>query len=520
MSMSYRAGSTKGGSARAGISARAGGAPTAPGASTTHSLHHRHADGAHPASAGDPRWNRKTNVAIFGCFIVVAAILSWVIADQMVGRGGAKVEAELAAAREQVATNPLQPTKTLAEIASGGLTSAQLASDADAFERTKWAASRACDALDLNASMIEEIVASGATASGMSLAADEVAAAVVAAMAAPNAQRTRHVTTWIRQATATLLAFGPRVPLPQNSTGRRNAHEMIAALASCRTTVADATQSSTTQWWAFSDDVFNATTPAGTIQFHNFVAEFNSACNATVPEVILAAHWDSKLFPAADNFVGACDSAVPVVLILRLMRHLSSTAAAVTAATSSSSSPLPACIPQLPRVTVMLFDGEEAYQEWTSSDSIYGARHLAARWAEEQPARLAAVKAFVLLDLLGPAAPTFHNFFPNATGSLYAKLQEIETAQRSRGARKTLSPATFFANEPRGFNNGRGGSVEDDHIPWMQRGVPVLHMIPYPFPGVWHKPTDNFRAVDFSSTTVDLYNLFAEFLLTFISNFE
>ncbi|NXY40062.1 QPCTL protein, partial [Pomatorhinus ruficollis] len=34
------------------------------------------------------------------------------------------------------------------------------------------------------------------------------------------------------------------------------------------------------------------------------------------------------------------------------------------------------------------------------------------------------------------------------------------------------------------------GPVEDDHVPFLQRGVPVLHVIPTPFPRVWHTPGD------------------------------
>jgi hypothetical protein len=41
-----------------------------------------------------------------------------------------------------------------------------------------------------------------------------------------------------------------------------------------------------------------------------------------------------------------------------------------------------------------------------------------------------------------------------------------------------------------------GGSIEDDHIPFMQRGVEVLHIIPTPFPWVWHRPEDNGEHLD------------------------
>lgn len=38
-----------------------------------------------------------------------------------------------------------------------------------------------------------------------------------------------------------------------------------------------------------------------------------------------------------------------------------------------------------PNLSIMMlfFDGEEAIQEWTHTDSIYGARHLAKKWDQE-----------------------------------------------------------------------------------------------------------------------------------------
>ena len=37
-----------------------------------------------------------------------------------------------------------------------------------------------------------------------------------------------------------------------------------------------------------------------------------------------------------------------------------------------------------PEITLQLIflDGEEAFVDWTDTDSIYGARHLAAKWAK------------------------------------------------------------------------------------------------------------------------------------------
>ena len=34
------------------------------------------------------------------------------------------------------------------------------------------------------------------------------------------------------------------------------------------------------------------------------------------------------------------------------------------------------------RLQIVFFDGEEAFGDWTASDSLYGSRHLAQRWAD------------------------------------------------------------------------------------------------------------------------------------------
>jgi glutaminyl-peptide cyclotransferase len=38
--------------------------------------------------------------------------------------------------------------------------------------------------------------------------------------------------------------------------------------------------------------------------------------------------------------------------------------------------------------------------------------------------------------------------------------------------------------------------ILDDHVPFMDRGVEVLHIIPSPFPRVWHKLDDDGEHLD------------------------
>ncbi|KAF7666945.1 hypothetical protein LDENG_00087760 [Lucifuga dentata] len=43
------------------------------------------------------------------------------------------------------------------------------------------------------------------------------------------------------------------------------------------------------------------------------------------------------------------------------------------------------------------------------------------------------------------------------------------------------------------------GHVQDDHIPFLNRGVYILHLIATPFPSVWHTFDDNEQNLDRST---------------------
>lgn len=63
------------------------------------------------------------------------------------------------------------------------------------------------------------------------------------------------------------------------------------------------------------------------------------------------------------------------------------------------------------------------------------------------------------------------------------------------------SPPSPFLSERNKSDTDRwlGGLVEDDHIPFLKRGVEVLHLIPHPFPKVWHTMADDGKALDSES---------------------
>ena len=74
----------------------------------------------------------------------------------------------------------------------------------------------------------------------------------------------------------------------------------------------------------------------------------------------------------------------------------------------------------------VFFDGEEAFEQWTDDDSIYGSRAYVEKLRNEYgPAAFDSIELFVLLDLLGASESAFFNHFPSATGNVYKILAQI-----------------------------------------------------------------------------------------------
>ncbi|XP_055256595.1 glutaminyl-peptide cyclotransferase isoform X2 [Moschus berezovskii] len=154
---------------------------------------------------------------------------------------------------------------------------------------------------------------------------------------------------------------------------------------------------------------------------------------------------------------------------------------------------------------LIFFDGEEAFHLWSPQDSLYGSRHLASKMAStphppgaRDTNQLHGMDLLVLLDLIGAPYPTFPNFFPN-TARWFGRLEAIEHGLRELGLLKDHSSERWYFR-----NNGYGGVIQDDHIPFLRRGVPVLHLISSPFPEVWHTMDDNEENLD--RTTIDNLN--------------
>lgn len=121
---------------------------------------------------------------------------------------------------------------------------------------------------------------------------------------------------------------------------------------------------------------------------------------------------------------------------------------------------------------------------------------------------ISSIQLFLLLDLLGASSPSIPSYF-QTTHWAYQAMAKIEKRLRDLGQFKS-SPnhpsnkkdATKF-DEPAWLRDAdkevsarMGGMVSDDHLPFMARGVEILHMIPTPFPRVWHELDDDGEHLD------------------------
>ncbi|KAE8601936.1 hypothetical protein XENTR_v10013839 [Xenopus tropicalis] len=257
--------------------------------------------------------------------------------------------------------------------------------------------------------------------------------------------------------------------------------------------------------WVTEEDTFEAPTPYGYVTFSNIISTLNPSAKR---HLVLACHYDSKYFsPQWDGrvFVGAIDAAVPCAMMLELARALDSSLKKKLNSKLDLS------------LQLIFFDGEEAFQRWSSYDSLYGSKHLAQKMETishppnaENTNQLHGIDLFILLDLIGTANPVFPNYFQN-TARWFNRLQSIE--RRLHG----LNLLKNHPSEVQYFQSGfRARPVLDDHVPFLQRGVPILHLIPSPFPEVWHTMEDNEENLD-SATIENLNKILQVFVLEYLN---
>jgi hypothetical protein len=174
--------------------------------------------------------------------------------------------------------------------------------------------------------------------------------------------------------------------------------------------------------------------------------------------VVVGAHYDTKEVP---GFVGANDAASGTASVVQLARELRGKRPPKT-------------------LVFILFDGEES--PGPHDDGNFLAKGL--RGSKAAAPRYARAEAMVLLDFVGDKDLEI----PREDLSDRRLWSRLRAAARRVGAAEVFPPVT-------------SGTVFDDHVPFLRRGVPSIDLIDFDFP-CFHRRCDNMSAV--SERSVDL----------------
>jgi len=113
------------------------------------------------------------------------------------------------------------------------------------------------------------------------------------------------------------------------------------------------------------EDTFTADTPVGAVPMRNFIVRFPGKKDGVI---VLATHYETNYWLRKINFVGANDGGSTTGLLLAIADRLRAETAGGKKLDGYS-------------VWLLFDDGEESIEStWTDSDSLYGTRHLAAKW--------------------------------------------------------------------------------------------------------------------------------------------
>jgi Zn-dependent M28 family amino/carboxypeptidase len=215
-------------------------------------------------------------------------------------------------------------------------------------------------------------------------------------------------------------------------------------------------------------DRFVGATPIGNIPMVNLIAEIPGTEPKNI--IMIAGHYDTKL-ENSFRFVGANDGGSSAAFLLEMARELAQTRHKLT-------------------YWIVFFDGEEAVQNWSETDSLYGSRHFVQKLTAN--GELSRIQAMILVDMIGDAHLDIH-WDQNST----AWLNKLVFGQADR-----LGYSSSFLRQP--------VAMDDDHIPFVQAGVSAVDLIDYTYgpdnnssPGrYWHSAQDTVQHCSPSSLTI------------------
>jgi Zn-dependent M28 family amino/carboxypeptidase len=282
---------------------------------------------------------------------------------------------------------------------------------------------------------------------------------------------------WKKAAAGVLLLSPLAVPAQSHFNGARAyeyAREFVAIgprwPTSSNHLKAEAFLRSHFQHDALEEDAFTALTPIGAVPMRNFIVRFPGKKDGVI---VLATHYETNYWLKNINFVGANDGGSTTGLLLAIGDILRAQTAGGKKLDGYS-------------VWLLFDDGEEAIQSWSDSDSTYGTKHLAAKWARD--GTLPKIKAFILADMIGD--------------------KDLDIQRESRSADWLVAlvrqAAKKFGYEKYFFKQEM--PVEDDHLPFVQRGVPSIDIIDLnygPNNSYHHTDKDTMDKISAHSLTID-----------------
>jgi glutaminyl-peptide cyclotransferase len=205
------------------------------------------------------------------------------------------------------------------------------------------------------------------------------------------------------------------------------------------------------------EQAFDATTPRGVVKMVNLRVRLPST-DTRDDRLLIAGHYDTKLFRDF-RFVGANDGGSSTAFLLEIARALKGRA-----------NPIP--------IELVFFDGEEAVVDWnTGNDHTYGSRYYVERARKD--GTLEQIRALVLVDMIGDR-----------------DLRILRESNSTRWLTETIWAAaarlrrTEFVDEET--------PIEDDHVPFLQAGVPAVDIIDLDYPA-WHNERDTLDKVSATS---------------------
>src|SRR5262249_14072814 len=128
------------------------------------------------------------------------------------------------------------------------------------------------------------------------------------------------------------------------------------------------------------DDAFTADTVEGKFPVRNIIAKFPGSKDGII---VIAGHYDTVYSLRNTKFVGANDGGSSTAILLEIANQLRGKKRDGYS------------------VWLLWTDAEEAVRQWSDTDSLYGTKHLAAKW--QQDGTIKKIRAFVLADMIGDA---------------------------------------------------------------------------------------------------------------------